>query len=199
MAHTGPKVRLSRQVGIAITPKASRHLDRKPYPPGQHGRAHRRAPSDFKLQLIEKQRLRYQYDISERQLRGYFEEARRRSGRTGEELLVLLERRLDALVLHSGLARTIYQARQFVSHGHVEVDGRRVNRRGQRIRVGQTVRVRPSARALERLHPGDLHAEPAAYVTTDAAHQTFTLDRLPSRAEIPVICNEHLVVEFYSR
>jgi small subunit ribosomal protein S4 len=126
--RTRSKVRLSRSLGIALTPKAARHLERRPYPPGQHGRR-RRTGSDYRARLLAKQRLRAQYNLSEAQLRLAMARALRSGGKTGESLLVDLETRLDALVLRAGFARTIYQARQAVSHGHVTVNGRRVDRR----------------------------------------------------------------------
>src|SRR4030081_307247 len=111
-------VRLSRALGIPLTPKSTRYFERRPYPPGVHGRRRRNAPSDYRLRLLEKQRLRHQYDLREKQLRRTFAEARRRPGKTGENLIELLERRLDAVVLRAGFTRTIYQARQLVVHGH---------------------------------------------------------------------------------
>src|SRR5919109_3077612 len=115
MKYTGPKVKLSRSLGIALTPKAAKYMERRPYPPGQHGaqKKHRRG-SDYKQQLLEKQRLRFQYNITERQMRNYFHKAERSRLNTGDALIQLLERRLDATVLHGGLAKTIYAARQYV-------------------------------------------------------------------------------------
>ncbi len=140
-----PKVRLARAVGIPLTPKSSRYFERRPYPPGVHGRR-RRNPSDYRLRLLEKQRLRHQYDVRERQLRRTFAEAMRRPGKTGENLIELLERRLDAIVLRAGFARSIYQARQLVGHGHIAVDGVKVDVPSYRIRPGQTIQVREASR-----------------------------------------------------
>ena len=122
------QVRLSRALGLALTPKAVKHFEKRPYPPGEHGRARRRTESDYAIRLREKQRLRAQYGSLEKQLRIAFEEARRTQGLTGENLVELLEMRLDALVLRSGFARTMSQARQFVVHRHILVDGRIVDR-----------------------------------------------------------------------
>ncbi len=110
-----PKVKKSRALGIALTPKAVKYFEARPYPPGEHGRG-RKQNSDYKVRLLEKQRLRAQYDISERQLVRAYERAAKTTMKTGEALLIELERRLDALVLRSGIARTIYQARQIVTH-----------------------------------------------------------------------------------
>ena len=124
----GPKVRISRQLGISLTPKAQKHLDRRPGTPGQHGLNQRPGKmSNYKRQLMEKQRLRAQYNVGERQLRNYFEEASRRGGNVGAALLQLLETRIDAMVLRAGYARTIFAARQLVVHGHVKLNGRRVS------------------------------------------------------------------------
>lgn len=198
MATTGPKVRLARRVGVALTPKASKYLERRPYPPGEHGRG-RRSQSDYATRLLEKQRLRYQYDVSERQLRGVYEEARRRSGLAGENMIALLERRLDAVVLRAGFARTIYQARQFVSHGHIQINGHRADRRSHLVRPGDLVRVASHSRSAGCFYPGELHSDPPGYLQVDRDALAATLTRVPERSEVPVICDERLVVEFYNR
>src|SRR5215207_2584189 len=118
------KVRLSRALGIPLTPKAAKYLEKRPYAPGEHGRTKRKADSDYAVRLREKQRLRAQYGIREAQLRIAFNEARRTQGLTGENLVELLEMRLDALVLRAGFARTTAQARQLVVHRHILVDAK---------------------------------------------------------------------------
>ncbi|WP_439903103.1 30S ribosomal protein S4, partial [Microbacterium azadirachtae] len=122
------KVRLSRALGVALTPKAARYLEKRPYAPGEHGRTKRKADSDYAVRLREKQRLREQYGIREKQLVIQFNEARRKDGLTGENLVEQLEMRLDALVLRAGFARTTAQARQLVVHRHILVDGQLVDR-----------------------------------------------------------------------
>lgn len=199
MGTTGPKVRLARQVGIALTPKAAKYLERRPYPPGEHGRRRQNNRSPYKVQLLEKQRLRYQYDIGERQLRNVFAEAKRHHGPTSDVLLSMLERRLDAVVLRAGFARSIYQARQFVSHGHIEVDGRRVNRRSYRVVPGQIVAIRAASKQRTCFSPGYLWSEPPDYLEVDREQLRARLVREPFRDEIPVICDLPLVVEYYSR
>src|SRR5687767_3710511 len=124
MNQSRPKARLSRALGIPLTRKCVKYFERRPFPPGVHGRA-RRKPSDYQVRLLEKQRLRHQYNISESQMRRTFDEAHRVEAKTGEAMIQLLERRLDATVARSGLARTIYQARQLVAHGHFLVDGKK--------------------------------------------------------------------------
>ena len=138
-----PKVKKSRALGIALTPKAVKYFEARPYPPGEHGRG-RKQNLDYKVRLLEKQRLRAQYDVSERQLVRAYERAAKTQGKTGEALVIELERRLDALVLRSGIARTIYQARQMVVHGHIEVNGQKVDKPSFRVRPG---RRRPGPRA----------------------------------------------------
>jgi len=196
-----PKVRRSRALGIALTPKDAKYLERRPYPPGQHGRG-RKSTSDYKTQLLEKQRLRAQYNLGERQLRLAFDKARRASGPTGELLVADLETRLDAVVLRAGLARTIYQARQYVSHNHITVDGKRVNIPSYRVRPGSTVAVAERSRQmlvfLEAAAGAHAGAVPP-YLEANPAQLTAKLVRTPARAEVPVICDEQVVVEYYSR
>jgi small subunit ribosomal protein S4 len=203
MSTARPKVKLSRALGIPLTPKSVPYFERRPYPPGDHGR-NRRTVSDYKLRLLEKQRLRAQYDIGEKQMRRAFDKAVRGSGKTGERLLAALECRLDALVLRAGFARTIYQARQFVSHRHFLVNGRRVNIPSYRVSPGDVITAAERSRALDPFRVaaagGNAADGPAApYLSVNLAELAARLDRLPVRAEIPVICDEQLVVEYYSR
>ncbi|MFI7220234.1 30S ribosomal protein S4 [Micromonospora maritima] len=202
MNHPRPKARLSRALGIPLTRKCVRYLERRPYPPGVHGR-NRRKTSDYQVRLREKQRLRHQYNVSETQLRRTFDEAARGAGKTGESLVTLLERRLDAVVLRAGLARSIYQARQLVGHGHVTVDGGKVDRPSYRLRPGQVVAVRERSRSLPpfQLAAAGAHADdqPRPYLSVELAGLRATLLREPARHEVPVVCDEQLVVEFYSR
>ncbi|WP_405096613.1 30S ribosomal protein S4 [Micromonospora sp. NBC_01412] len=202
MNQSRPKAKRSRRLGIALTPKCVRYLERRPFPPGDHGRA-RTKDTDYKVRLVEKQRLKAQYDLRERQLRTAFDRAVRRPGKTGEELVADLETRLDALVLRAGFARTIYQARQVVTHQHVIVNGRRVDRPSARLRPGDEIAVAARSRAKTPfvVAAQGAHApqRPAPYLDVDLAGLTARLTRLPARAEVPVICDEQLVVEYYSR
>ncbi|SFD05438.1 30S ribosomal protein S4 [Streptomyces aidingensis] len=204
MNQSRPKVKQSRALGIALTPKAVKYFEKRPFPPGVHGRG-RKQTSDYKVRLLEKQRLRAQYDISERQLARAYERARKaKEGKTGEHLIVELERRLDALVLRSGLARTVYQARQMVVHGHIEVNGRKVDRPSCRVRPGDVVRVRERSREkhpFQVAREGGWAGDGAAprYLEVNLPALAFRLDRDPQRREIPVICDEQLVVEYYAR
>jgi small subunit ribosomal protein S4 len=197
-----PKVKKSRALGIPLTPKCVKYFEARPYPPGVHGRG-RKQTSDYKVRLLEKQRLRAQYDISETQLRRAFEHARAHTGKTGEALLAALETRLDALVLRSGLARTIYQARQMVTHQHLEVNGARVDRPSYRIAPGDVVAVAPRSRNKTNFLVAAAGANAPAvipgYLQVNHSDLKFRLEREPLRSEIPVICDEQLVVEYYSR
>jgi len=198
-----PKVRKSRALGIPLTPKAVKYFEQRPYPPGQHGRG-RKQSSDYKVRLLEKQRLRAQYDISERQMVRAYERARKSEGKTGDALVVELERRLDALVLRSGLARTIYQARQMVSHGHISVNDRKVDKPSFRVRPGDVVQVRERSRTkspflVARDGGNAPEGETPRYLEVNLEALAFRLDREPNRREIPVTCDEQLVIEYYAR
>ncbi|GAA4133535.1 30S ribosomal protein S4 [Actinomadura keratinilytica] len=201
MNNPRPKIKPSRSLGIPLTPKSVKYFEARPYPPGEHGRD-RRQESDYKLRLREKQRLRAQYNIREAQLRNAFAKAARSAGKTGEALLVDLERRLDALVLRAGFARTIYQARQFVVHRHVLVNGRRVDRPSFRVRPGDVISIAARSRTMAPFveAAAGAHAERVPpYLEVRHEALAARLTRLPTRAEIPVVCDEQLVVEHYSR
>ena len=203
MKYTGPKVRLSRSLGVAMTPKAAKVMERKPYPPGQHGPAKqykRQRPSAYKLQLLEKQKLRVQYNIAEKQLRNYYKKAFKAEGNTGDNLVGLLESRLDNVVLRGGFARTIYQARQAVNHGHFLVDGKRVNIPSFRVQPGQTIQVRPKSQkvpmfAESRGSAGHI----PGYVSSDESTYSVTLNHVPRYEEVQIFAEIPKVVEYYSR
>jgi small subunit ribosomal protein S4 len=195
-----PVGKRSRALGIALTPKAERILDERPARPGQHGKA-RHVLSEYGRRLREKQRLREQYFISEAHLRRTFALAARRPGPTGENLFADLERRLDAVVLRSGFARTVYQARQLVSHGHLEVNGRRLDRPGARLADGDVVSVRARSHAM----PAFVAAREQPLVDVprylDVRRDLLAVQVLRGarRDEVPVTCEEQLVIEFYAR
>lgn len=198
-------VRLSRALGMPLTPKAKRYFERRPYGPGEHGRARRRSESDYAVRLKEKQRLRAQYAIREAQLVKTFQEARRMEGQTGDNLVELLETRLDALVLRAGFGRTMFQARQAVTHRHILVDGKIVDRPSYKVRPGQTVQVKPSSQVKDpfvvaaRGSHRDVLPPVPDYIKVDLEKLRFTLDRKPKREEVPIQCEVQLVVEHYSR
>jgi small subunit ribosomal protein S4 len=195
----GPKVKIARALGIALTPKAARVMERRPNPPGQHGAATRRKVSDYKKQLLEKQRLRAQYNISERQLQNAFTHATRQPGNTGVRLLQLLELRLDAVVLRAGFVRTIYAARQAVAHGHLLVNGRRVSRPARRLQPGDTVALAARSRDLPMFTVPLDNARPAPHLEVDKERRSARVREIPEREQIPVQCEVSLIVEYYSR
>jgi small subunit ribosomal protein S4 len=202
MNNSRPKAKLSRALGIPLTPKCVKYFEKRPFPPGVHGRGRRKA-SDYQVRLLEKQRLRHQYNISESQMRRAYDDAHRAEGKTGEAMVSLLERRLDAVVTRAGLARTVYQARQLVVHGHFTVDGKKVDRPSYRLKPGQVVEVRESSRQKPPFQiaatGAHLDGPTAPYLSTVLEDLRTTLISVPQRSEIRVQCDEQLVVEFYAR
>lgn len=203
-SRTRSKARLSRALGIPLTPKAARILEKRAYAPGEHGRTKRKADSDYAVRLREKQRLRAQYGIREKQLRIAFNEARRIDGLTGENLVEILEVRLDALIVRAGIARTTAQARQLVVHRHILVDGQLVDRPSFRVKVGQLIHVKEKSEALEPFQVAaagghsDLLPPVPGYLEVELDKLQARLVRLPKRAEVPVTCEVQLVVEYYA-
>src|SRR5690606_10682484 len=198
------KVRLSRSLGIALTPKAARYLEKRTYGPGQHGRTKRKSDSDYAVRLREKQRLRAQYGIREKQLVIAFKEARRQDGLTGENLVELLEMRLDALVLRAAFARTTAQARQMVVHRHILVDGKIVDRPSFRVKPGQLIHVKDRSESLEPFQVAaagghvDVLPKTPGYLEVELDKLQARLIRRPKRAEVPVTAEVQLVVEYYA-
>ncbi len=202
--RTRSKTRLSRALGIALTPKAAKYMEKRPYAPGQHGRTKRKTDSDFAVRLREKQRLRAQYGIREAQLRKTFNDAKRTEGLTGENLVELLEMRLDALVHRAGFARTMAQARQMVVHRHILIDGLRVDRPSARVKVGQMIHVSPKSEVTEPFQVAaagghvDVLPPVPGYLSVELDKLQAVLVRRPKRAEVPVTCEVQLVVEYYA-
>jgi small subunit ribosomal protein S4 len=196
---TGAKVKKSRALGVALTPKAERIMKKRPNPPGAAGAQRRRRKSDYGVQLLEKQRLRFQYSVGEKYLQRMFQRAARMPGATGENLVQLLESRMDALVLRAGFAPTIYAARQFVTHGHFTVNGEKANIPSQRLKPGDVIAVKPRSQSLLMFNEGRSQGSTVPYVEADLGSYTARYAYVPPREEIPVKCEEHLVVEYYSR
>lgn len=205
MSTTRPKAKTMRRFGEVLVsrPKYQRILERRPHPPGAHGKekAFRRGrQSDYALQLEEKQKLAYIYNIHDRQMLRYYLKAARMAGVTGDNLLMLLEMRLDNVCYKLGFGATIWAARQLVNHGHVLVDGKKVDIPSYSVVPGQTITLRERMRqnpdvevALEARGPLP------DYLDYDANTFTATLKRRPQRSDIQIPVNEQLVVEFYSR
>jgi small subunit ribosomal protein S4 len=200
MKYTGPKIKKARRLGIALTPKSEKYLERRPNPPGQHGPGRRRGKqSDYGRQLTEKQRLRYQYNLSEKQLRNVYAKASRKPGNAGEVMVQMLESRLDVVILRAGMARTIYQSRQMVSHGHYRVNGKKVDIPSYQLRIGDKITVREKSKDLDAFVLAQQVAKTPEYVTANDKELTAELNRLPNRDEVPVVCEISSVVEFYAR
>ncbi len=203
-SRTRSKTRLSRALGIPLTPKAAKYLEKRPYAPGEHGRTKRKADSDYAVRLREKQRLRAQYGIREAQLKIVFNEARRAAGLTGENLVELLEMRLDALVLRAGFARTTAQARQMVVHRHILVDGKLVDRPSFRVKPGQLIHVKARSEGMEPFQVAaagghiDVLPKTPGYLEVELDKLQARLVRRPKRAEVPVTAEVQLVVEYYA-
>ena len=201
--YTGPKVKISRRLGVNIyeNEKGSKALNKRPYPPGEHGRSRRRQPSEYLLQLQEKQKAKYIYGVLERPFSNLYKEASRKKGVTGENLLRMLEQRLDNIVFRAGWAATRPQARQFVGHGMVNVNGRRVDIPSYRVRKGDVISLRDKSRQMIVIrHNLDTldRIKPSWIEVGDDGFQV-TVRELPTRDQIDVPVREQLIVELYSK
>jgi small subunit ribosomal protein S4 len=202
--YTGPKVRVSRRLGTNIfeNEKGRKALERRPFPPGAHGRTRRRNNgSEYLAQLQEKQKAKYIYGVLERQFRRTYEEANRLSGPTGENLLRLLELRLDNVVYRAGWASTRPQARQFVNHGLIHVNGKRVDIASARVKKGDVVSLSPKAQAMIVIQHNleVLDRSVVGWLETGDARKQVTVRDLPQRDHIDVPVREQLIVELYSK
>ena len=199
--YTGPRVRISRRFGVPIF-GPSKYLERRNYGPGVHGPKSRRKHTDYGLGLIEKQKLRYFYGLMEKQFRGVYEKALRRRGVTGEQMLQILETRLDNVVYHLGFGNTRAQARQMVCHGHVKVNGRKVNIPSYALKVNDVIEVKDT-NASKQMATRSLESSTSRvvpdWIVLDKTAIKGTVMRIPTRDEIQPIANEQAVVEFYSR
>ncbi|MBN8236952.1 30S ribosomal protein S4 [Halobacillus kuroshimensis] len=197
--YTGPTWKKSRRYGISLS-GTGKELEKRPYAPGQHGPNQRKKLSEFGLQLQEKQKLRFMYGLTERQFRRMFEEAGNMKGIHGENFMILLESRLDNLVYRLGLARTRSQARQLVTHGHVTVNGGRVDIPSYRVAPGQVISLREKSQKLNVVEEAiEVNNFVPEYLTFDEDKREGTYTRFPERSELPSEINEALIVEFYSR
>ncbi|MBV1893283.1 MAG: 30S ribosomal protein S4 [Ilumatobacteraceae bacterium] len=202
--YTGPKVRISRRLGTNIfeNEKGRQALERRPFPPGQHGRTRRRnSGSEYLAQMQEKQKAKYIYGLLEKQFHKTYMEAIRLDGPTGEVLLRLLEQRLDNVVYRAGWASSRPQARQFVNHGLIHVDGKRVDIASFRCTTGDVVSLSPRAQKMIVIqHNVDvLDRSVVGWLETGEAGQAVTVRSLPEREHIDVPVRESLIVELYSK
>ncbi len=195
--YTGPKVRLSRRVGVPIADIPKHTSKRQLNAPGMHGFRGRRL-KDYGLRLVEKQKLRYHYSVMEKQFRRYVAEASRQSGNTGELLFQLLERRLDNAVRRAGLARTIWASRQMVVHGHVLVNGKKVDRPSFSLKVGDEISLKPKIHKLARENMETLAGhEVAGWIEFNPSELTAKIVSLPTSDQIPFDVNMNFIIEFY--
>lgn len=203
MPVRGPRLKKVRRLGTQLPGLTRKSADKKPQPPGAHGtKPSRRRPSEYRRRLEEKQRVRFNYGVTERQMRRYVERARTEPGPTGENLLALLERRLDNVVFRLGLAPTIPAARQLIAHGHVRVGERVVDKAGYEVEIGDVIALTPSARASAERR--GTTCEPAlklpSYLEKNADDPCQGgVVALPSRSDIPFPVREAMIVEFYAR
>jgi len=206
--YTGPVCRLCRREGMKLFLKGERcytgkcAIDRRAYAPGQHGQARAKKPTDFGLQLREKQKARRLYGVMEKQFRSYFDEAARRKGVTGENLLTLLERRLDNVVFQLGFASSRPEARQLVNHGHFTVNGKKVNIPSYSVRAGEVIAVKEGSKSSPRIKQllENLGSRTVpGWLSLDANTAVGTVVALPTREDIQLPIQEHLIVEKYSR
>ncbi len=202
--YLGPRTRKSRRLGQLLDDNKAKYYDRRPYPPGEHGRrrGRRSNDSDYLHQLREKQKIRQIYGVLERQFRRYYHEAARHRGISGENLLQILECRLDNVVYRSGLARTRPQARQLVNHGHFRVNERKVDIPSYRVRAGDVVTVKPkSTEIIVIRHAVDTSGDRRVPEWLDVGldERRIVVRDVPTRAQIDTAVREQLVVELYSR
>jgi len=205
--YRGPVEKIERRFGVSLNLKGERRLagksaiDKRPYAPGQHGQR-RSKPSEYGLQLNEKQKAKFMYGVSEKQFRALFVEAKRRDGNTGTNLITLIEQRLDNVVYRMGFASTRRFARQLVTHGHILVDGKKLDIPSYRVKVGQKIEVKESSktnpqvvRAMELTSQTGL----SPWVDTDNEKVFGIFTRLPEREEVVIPVEERLIVELYSK
>ena len=202
--YRGPIVKISRREGVNLveSPKVQKYMERHPYPPGQHGQRRRRKPSDYAVRLREKQKLRFYYNMSEKQFRNLFAEASQKTGATGQVFLQLLESRLDNVVYRMGIASTRRQARQFVAHGHIMVNGKRLDVPSYRVEPGDVLEVHATAKKnpfIRENLEARKRGKTLPWLEFDAEAMRGTFKSRPSREDIVVPVNELQVIEYYSR
>jgi len=198
---TGPRLKIIRRFSQHLPGLTRKSAENRPYPPGVHGTGRRPKASDYRIRLEEKQKLRFNYGLNERQLRSLFKKAAQAKGDTGQNLLQLLESRLDNVVFRAGFAPTAPAARQLVGHGHLKVNGKKVDIPSYRLRVGDMLTLREKSKK----HPLVAESFPApslevpTYLTRDLGKLEATFTAVPTRDDIPLDVQENLIVEFYSR
>lgn len=204
--YTGPKYKLSRRekqdlFGSPKTLMGKSPMEKKNYPPGEHGQSRRQKVSEYGVQLREKQKIKRTYGLYEKQFRNLFEKANRQKGITGDNLIKLLERRLDNVVYRLGLAPTRVAARQLVGHRHVLVNGKSVNIPSYVVNPGDEIRIRDKSKKMDAIHNSikRVRDNQFSWLTIDKASLSGTFVQVPERSEVPLNANEQLVVELYSK
>ena len=198
--YTGPRWKQSRRLGLSLS-GTGKELARRPYAPGDHGANNRRKISEYGQQLREKQKLRWMYGLNERQFQNLFLRAGKiKEGTHGDNFMILLETRLDNLVFRLGLASSRPQARQLVNHGHILVDGKRVDIPSYEVKVGQEISLRDKSKNLQQVKDAlDAVVSRPPFVSFDDSKMTGTLVRLPERDEMEPEVDEALIVEWYNK
>lgn len=200
--YRGPRLKKCRSVGTVLPGLTTVGTLARPFPPGEHGTKRKSKPSDFKIRLIEKQKARWHYGVMEKQFQKYVREASRLKGPSGLNLVMLLESRLDNVVWRMGLARTIVQARQLVVHGHVTINGRRVDRPSFHVKAGSEIAIKERSRAkpfiAEMLEQSATAPKPS-WLEFDPAKAAGKMLMAPERSEVPFELNENAIIEFYSQ
>ena len=199
--YLGPRVKKMRALGVNLPGLSAKSIERRPHPPGQHGANRRGKLSNYALQLREKQKLRLNYGVSERQLRRLVKEARASKMASGEKLVELLERRLDNVVFRAGFANTIPAARQLINHRHLRVNGRRVDIASFRVKAGDIIEFRPKSQKLdsvtEALQSGGQYR--AEWMQVDTTRRLVTITELPTVETLLFPLDLQFVIEYYSR
>ncbi|MBO0602925.1 30S ribosomal protein S4 [Sporosarcina sp. E16_3] len=197
--YTGPSWKLSRRLGISLT-GTGKEIEKRPYGPGQHGPNQRIKLSEYGKQLQEKQKLRFMFGVNERQFKTIFNKAGKMPGKHGVNFMILLETRLDNIVYRMGLARTRRASRQLVNHGHILVDGKRVDIPSFSVKPGQEISFREKSQNLDTVNEAlEVSSYVPEYVTFNKDTKVGQFVRMPERSELAAEINEALIVEFYSR
>jgi len=197
--YTGPSWKLSRRLGISLT-GTGKEIEKRPYGPGQHGPNQRIKLSEYGKQLQEKQKLRFMFGVNERQFKTMFVKAGKMPGKHGVNFMILLETRLDNIVYRMGLARTRRASRQLVNHGHIMVDGKRVDIPSFSVKPGQEISFREKSQNLDAVNESlEVNSYVPEYVTFNKDTKVGQFVRMPERSELAAEINESLIVEFYSR
>jgi small subunit ribosomal protein S4 len=198
--YTGPRTKVSRRARQLLDENKAKYFDRRPYPPGDHGRGRIRE-SQYLVQLREKQKLRHIYGVLEKQFRRYYKEANRQSGITGTSLLQILESRLDNVVYRAGFARTRPQARQLVNHGHFRVNGKKVDIPSYQVRVGDVVSIKERSKDAFAVQQAidTIDRSAPEWLDVEVEERKATVTVVPSREQIDTEIKEQLIVELYSK